>query len=555
MVEEIVIDLLDLDASPSHDASTQEEDAQIAAALAASLAEAGTSSSSTGGTAGSHASSSSSSGDGSRTTIEVPEEEGTTIAPPPPQPSTTRRPTVRMCRNRRVILPTTDQEVTSADSAEQGVRPPACKRPRRISIIPCDVCGLAVPFEEFETHSELHRRADTKHAQSVPGHDVECPECGKMVPFAEAEDHAQAHRLEKREQLRASRKAEEDIGDGTADAIAFRVVQLLRERGSGLPGNRPQKAIQQGEHVQALWKDDGRWYGAVVKQVNGDGTLVLTWAPPYQAWAEEGRQPVEHVLSLQGSTTREVVNFDTCVRFVRRMMALTEASREGGRVSTEPEVVFHWTPAQNHNSIIEDSLRVPGERCNHSGVQVKVINGEALGKGIYTSTDPNFGAAYGLGARGAFLCLGLPGRQAASPARAAVKHQKGAAHDSIQNGTVRVYTTSDLLLPCFITEVSAAPRLRAIMKEVSDLLLAKIPPCKPHLTQGAFPVGAQVKAMWYGQWYPARVTADNGDGTVAIQWAPPYQGWPADLRKPTNELRGSKHHQGATATSSRSGGA
>merc|ERR1719506_2882733 len=88
------------------------------------------------------------------------------------------------------------------------------------------------------------------------------------------------------------------------------------------------------------------------------------------------------------------------------MMALAQDGRQGANFT--PEIVFHWTPVQNQAPIIEESLLVPGEQTT-SGKTISAVNGQALGKGIYTSTDPNFGASYGAGARGAFMCLGLPG--------------------------------------------------------------------------------------------------------------------------------------------------
>merc|ERR1712039_4102 len=142
----------------------------------------------------------------------------------------------------------------------------------------------------------------------------------------------------------------------------------------------------------------------------------------------------------------------------------------GKGVSITPEIVYHWTPAHNQNSIIEDSLLVPGESSS-SGTKVSVVNGEALGKGIYTSTNPQFGAHFGQGARGAFLCLGLPGRQVNL---SETRRPKAGSYDSVRNDTVRVYTASDFLLPCFITEVKAAAPLCSILEEVKDLLVSKV---------------------------------------------------------------------------------
>mmetsp|Transcript_20758 Transcript_20758/g.58016 ORF Transcript_20758/g.58016 Transcript_20758/m.58016 type:complete len:559 (-) Transcript_20758:899-2575(-) len=268
--------------------------------------------------------------------------------------------------------------------------------------VPCEVCGAAVPFQTYETHLLTHAGGSSGSSSSSSGprpqksfSNKKCAECGLQVPSGEYEDHRKAHALEKQLEKLDQCRAEQDLGDFTPESLAFRLVELLRVQGAGLPGHsRPQTAFKVGDQVNTLWNGDGFWYSAIVLKDNGDGTFKLAWAPPFSCWEALPRQRVEDIASLQGAETRDVVNFDVCVKFVRRMMALAEDTRLG--VSFQPEVVFHWTPAQNHKSIIEDSLLVPGETSNALGRAVTVDNGEVLGRGIYTSTDPLFGAAFGV---------------------------------------------------------------------------------------------------------------------------------------------------------------
>jgi len=451
--------------------------------------------------------------------------------------------------------------------------------------VPCEVCGAAVPFEAYETHLLIHAGGSSGSSSSSSGprpqksfSSKKCAECGLQVPSGEYEDHRKAHALEKQLEKLDQCRAEQDLGDFTPESLAFRLVELLRVQGAGLPGNsRPQTAFKVGDQVDTLWNGDGRWYSATVLKDNGDGTFELAWAPPFASWETLARQRVEDIASLQGAETRDVVNFDVCVKFVRRMMELAEDKRPG--VSFQPEVVFHWTPAQNHKSIIEDSLLVPGETSNALGRAVTVDNGEKLGRGIYTSTDPLYGAAFGKGSSGAFMCLGMPGQQwdwslgvPWLPGRKRKRAQSANeedTYDSLHNKSVRVYTSSDLLLPCFITEVSAVKDLRAILEEAKQWLLSKICAWKPELLARAvigfpvdasisvrsppaaspsapvlrFPVGARVSVLWPRAaggddgWWPALVVGASVNGTDSIHWAPPYQAWPLQQRLPAAAVR------------------
>jgi len=413
-----------------------------------------------------------------------------------------------------------------------------------LDLVPCELCGAKVRFAEFTAHLQTHAEDGASRmvgasSSSLPaaakrprGPDVECEECGLKVAFDEMRDHMEAHALEQR---LAKQQSESDLGDGTPEALAFRVVELLRDRGQGLPGSGQdlnlKVAPKVGDSVKARWEDGG-WWPAKISQVNADGTYGIAWPPPYESWPGEPRQRAADITfaSGDGADTREVVNFDVCVRFVRRMMALAKDSEE---VSVIPETVFHWTPAQNQQGIIEDSLLVPGEKSSILGQAVQVANGQVLGKGIYTSTDPDFGASYGEGARGAFLCLGLPGRRRGPGQRGAA----AASYDSLQNDTVRVYTSSDLLLPCFIAETACAGKLRRILQEVSDMLVRKVAASMG----GSFVPGHRVTALWTvasggdDDWWPATVIAARGQGAYKIRWRPSDD--PDEDNKPESQLR------------------
>ncbi|CAK0861220.1 unnamed protein product [Prorocentrum cordatum] len=99
----------------------------------------------------------------------------------------------------------------------------------------------------------------------------------------------------------------------------------------------------------------------------------------------------------------QIVDFDHLLRFVRQHRRMCDLR---GFDAARPRVVYHWTSEANFESIVASGLRVP------DGGSVAVAHGSSFGNGIYVSPDFRYGEEFfGYGARAAFMCLGLPGRQ------------------------------------------------------------------------------------------------------------------------------------------------
>lgn len=163
----------------------------------------------------------------------------------------------------------------------------------------------------------------------------------------------------------------------------------------------------------------------------------------------------------------EVCNFDLAVGFVREFLFHFAAGHE------KIEVVYHWTREANINTIIDNNLRVPGD-VNSDGSRIQTANGERYGRGIYAATDLNYGRHYGRGARGAFLCLALPGVFRHGRRRVDQLLSTGKLPDSICDGPLRVYRSSAQLLPLFVTDEKHEEQLRAAAFRVSKFLQCQV---------------------------------------------------------------------------------
>ncbi|CAE7347226.1 unnamed protein product, partial [Symbiodinium necroappetens] len=101
----------------------------------------------------------------------------------------------------------------------------------------------------------------------------------------------------------------------------------------------------------------------------------------------------------QGSILRE----EAIVQFVARHRRLAELR---GFTAALPKIVFHWTQEKNFASIAREGLRVP------DGAGVAIAHGSSFGNGIYVSPEFRYGKElFAYGARAAFMCLALPGKQ------------------------------------------------------------------------------------------------------------------------------------------------
>ena len=332
---------------------------------------------------------------------------------------------------------------------------------------------------------------------------------------------------------------------------------MARSRGSGLPGNRSLAGAGTkqglrlrgskghdaasthththttrrrtetcgGDAVLVRWSD-GHWYAARILQTYEDGRHQVGWDPPYSSWKNE--TALADCIIPRMNQPREICNFDVAVAFINRLCALQKQTEAESCL----EVVYHWTREENVQKIVENNLRPPGS-TNTDGTTVRVLNGEVLGRGIYASTNVEFGRSFGCGLSCAFLCLAVPGLVARAVHSGAQHGLSIGNSDCFKNGEVRVYRTSEQVLPLFFTDAAQAPRLKACAQEIADFLISKGLGTPPPVH--AWKVGQSVEVLWHGSYWKAQIAKVHSEG-CDIKWLPPFHRWP-HFRASANDLR------------------
>lgn len=377
--------------------------------------------------------------------------------------------------------------------------------------ITCDVCGEIVPFNSFVEHSKKHS-ADQEGAA--------CQVCGVWLGAKELADHLAAHKVHDQwldRELKTSTSAVD---------ITAQVVEMARAGGAGLPGNRRHVAV--GDAVLVHWSD-GHWYGGHVRAMDGgdsgprEDKISVAWDPPYAHWAPE--RVAEHAVIPRMNQPREVCNFDVALQFVNKLCSMKGRDNK----ATKLEVVYHWTGEENVQKIVENNLKTPGS-TNADGSAVQRLNGEAYGKGIYAATDLNYGKGFGRGLSCAFLCLAIPGHMSQSQTM-----KLSSRDDSFKHGCLRVYRTSEQVLPLFFTDSNSSAKLAECAWDIADLLKERA--LGQVKDEAEFRKGARVEAFWQGAFWKAEVWHVHRDGTYDLKWQHPYQYWPKELRVSPDRLR------------------
>eukprot|EP00913_Durusdinium_trenchii_P013736 g12897.t1 len=280
-------------------------------------------------------------------------------------------------------------------------------------------------------------------------------------------DHKAAHQMHEK-------MLDEDLKSSTSEVdITAQIVEMARSGGSGLPGNRS-----------------------------------VSWDPPYQCWAPE--KVAEASVIPRMNQPREVCNFDVALEFVKRLRSLKHRSSQ----STRLEVVYHWTREENVNKII-DARMLSSPR-----------NGEAFGRGIYASTDVNYGRAYGAGLSCGFLCLAFPGHMGRTPHGKGIPKRLCKKDDCYQQGSLRVYRSSEQVLPLFFTDLPTAPRLSEVAQTIARVLRERV--LEQSVTELEFKKGEKVEVLWHGSYWQAEVAQVRADGLLDVKWLFPFQTWPAE---------------------------
>lgn len=377
--------------------------------------------------------------------------------------------------------------------------------------IPCDVCGDMVRVSEFAQHAADHRSSSSSTAEAGNYSKVSCKICSALVDSRELADHMAAHEVHQE-------LVDADLQQSTSEVdITVKIVEMARKGGSGLPGNRRQQA-DIGDAVLVRWKD-GHWYHAHVQSKDVPSQVHVTWDAPFAHWPSENVS--EQSIFPRSDQAREVCNFDVALAFVKKLKSMQSKTTQSGQ---SLELVYHYTREENVNKIVENNLKVPGT-TNADGTRIDVKNGSAYGVGIYAATDMRFGQSYGCGLSCAFMCLAIPGRTD-------IKGKLKKNSDSLQDGALRVYSTSEQLLPLFFTNSQLAPGLETCAREIMDYLVTK-------LLGGTAccDSGAEVEAFWQGGWWRAKVTKRYKNGKYDLSWSPPYESWPLEKNVSADRVR------------------
>ncbi|CAE7726981.1 nipblb [Symbiodinium pilosum] len=205
----------------------------------------------------------------------------------------------------------------------------------------------------------------------------------------------------------------------------------------------------------------------------------------------------------QGKVLRE----EAIVQFVARHRCLAELR---GFDLALPKIVFHWTQEKNFAGIAREGLRVP------DGAGVAVAHGSSFGNGIYVSPEFRYGKElFAYGARAAFMCLALPGKQhfGKPPSDGTGFLSPGdEGYDSVigregQRGIDEwVFFRQDQLLLCFLVD-----ELGLVMaKEAAFSAIKVLHQPWPQRTEPATPLSAppseaQAEDLRRGRWQPQKL--------------------------------------------------
>lgn len=417
--------------------------------------------------------------------------------------------------------------------------------------VPCELCGAKVAFSEFVVHMSIcQERPQAEVPAADNSEDITCDVCGEIVPFSSFVEHSKKHSVEDQEGAAcqlcgvwlgakelADHLAAHKVHDQWLDRemksstsavdISAQLVEMARAGGAGLPGNRSHVAV--GDAVLVRWSD-GRWYGGHVRAMpdvgdggGGEEKISVAWDPPFAQWAPE--RVAEHAVIPRMNQPREVCNFDVALQFVKKLCSMKDRSSK----ATKLEVVYHWTGEENVQKIVENNLKTPGS-TNADGSAVQRLNGDAYGKGIYAATDLNYGKGFGRGLSCAFLCLAIPGHMSQSQTM-----KLSSRDDSFKHGPLRVYRTSEQVLPLFFTDSNSSAKLAECAWDIADLLKERA--LGQVKDEAEFRKGARVEALWQGAFWKAEVWHVHRDGTYDLKWQHPYHFWPAELRVSPDRLR------------------
>ncbi|KAF9032673.1 ADP-ribosylation [Hymenopellis radicata] len=284
-----------------------------------------------------------------------------------------------------------------------------------------------------------------------------------------------------------------DVLDETGSTMAERLGedQLLdREIQERLKRAEKLNAKQQREDealARRLAEEEEKELGKVMKQVQekSEGIVFKVVIDTETNQLEDGSpahpddlarfEPWKAKLKTFGVKVKRfhwIVNYELEKRFEESRDILRDISGE------EPQELqlFHGTSSENIDSILNNGFRIGG-LGGHG-----VVNGTALGYGVYLATDPNLSLQYARNASRIFACRVLPGRltNAVQYTRTLPTIPVGSGQfETFASPGVYVVRHTQLVLPCYMIEFGVIPNLYGGLLNIGALL--PLPPRPPML--------------------------------------------------------------------------
>ncbi|KAJ3035942.1 hypothetical protein HDV00_003289 [Rhizophlyctis rosea] len=288
------------------------------------------------------------------------------------------------------------------------------------------------------SHATAIEQADYELARKLQEEEQTASELARRSQVEEDADYALARKLQEEENARAytaalARKAKQSGGKGkgkgkgkgisTADGEEEIIYRTVMER--------DQKSEEDHEHMHAI----------VVK-------------------FDEG---MKH-LNLRVQKVEYVINATLFQRY-----EATRAKFAISNLPTNEEIVFHGTPVENIQPILKDGFKVGGKDGH------RVVNGRAMGTGVYTGKTPHVPLGYAKGGMCMIVAKGLPGQPCTSG-----KCDKAGDHYEAPTGVI-VFRTAEQLLPCYVVYFETIPGSTSIFDLQQQLPFSSLPTVSPYL--------------------------------------------------------------------------
>ena len=171
--------------------------------------------------------------------------------------------------------------------------------------------------------------------------------------------------------------------------LTVEFVQEGRKTLGNLPGNISDHVAPtdylEGTFVLATAKDGKKYPGQIAPHpsTRDKNFVYVRWEQKSPYWDEV--EPI-YFTCVQACMhqIKDLINYDTVKNFYENVMQFAKDGK-----MDPPELLIHWTPKENINSILQNGFLVPG----------KPTNGATYGIGVYAATNFKSHQHYGKGTR------------------------------------------------------------------------------------------------------------------------------------------------------------